>query len=106
MRVVRRSSKAVDKATTKGTVRWRRASPDPGRGPRVEVLGRHAGGQSDLFGVGEGLPGERLAAEEAPPAFRQIQPAGSCREGDRVHAWMLPQPLLDGPTGVAGAVVA
>jgi hypothetical protein len=31
----------------------------------------------DLVGVGEGLPGQRLAPEDPPPAFLQVEPAGA-----------------------------
>src|SRR5262249_12983401 len=85
---------------------WRWASPDPGLGPGVEMLGRHARRQVDLLGIGEGLAGEGLPAEEAPPAFLQVEPTGPRGEGDGVDARMLPQPLLDRPAGMAGEVVA
>src|SRR5260221_9369146 len=106
MRALLHSSKAVDKATTKHAVRRRRASPDPGLGPRVEVLGRPPCRQIDLLGVGEGLAGERLAPEQPPPAFLQVQPAGPRRERNGGHARMLSQPLLYGPTARAGEMVA
>jgi hypothetical protein len=70
------------------------------------MVRRYPRRQSDLLGVGEGLAGERLAAEQTPPAFLQIEPAGARGDGHRAHAWMLPQPLLDGRAGVAGEVVA
>jgi hypothetical protein len=57
-------------------------------------------------GISEGLAGERLATAEPPPAFLQMEPAGACRDGDRMDAWMLAQPLLERPTRVAGEVVA
>ena len=46
-----------------------RTSPDPGFGPQVELSGGNAGGLLDLLGVGKTLPGERIAAEEAPPTL-------------------------------------
>src|SRR5262249_7102711 len=78
------SSKAIDKAATKRTVWWGWAAPDPGFGPRAEVLGRHLCRQVDLLGVGKGLAGERLATEAPPPAFLPIEPAGACRDRDAV----------------------
>src|SRR5262249_36167876 len=105
-RLVLRSSKAVDKTTPQVAVGWRRAAPDPGLGPGIEVLRGDARRQSDLAGVGEGLAGERLATEEPPPAFLQVEPAGARREGHGVDPRMEPQPLLDGPTGMAGEGVA
>src|SRR5258706_3951296 len=104
--LVLHSSKAVDKATTKHAVRRWWAAPDPGFGPGIEVFGRHPCCQIELLGVGEGLAGERLAAEEAPPAFLQVQPAGPRRDRDGMRARVLRQPLLDGPTGMAGEIVA
>jgi hypothetical protein len=99
------SSKTVDKVASELSVwRWRPA-PDPGLGPRVEVLGRHAGRQIDLRGVSERLARERLAAKQPPPAFLQIEPARPGRERDRVDAGMLRQPLLDGRAGVTGEVI-
>src|SRR5262249_31122529 len=104
-RVVHHSSKAVDNTTTQVAVWWRWAPPDPGVGSGVEVLRGNARRLVDLLGIGEVLAGEGLAAEEAPRAFLQDEPAGPRRERDRVDARMLPQPLLDGRTGVAGEVV-
>jgi hypothetical protein len=40
-----------------------------GRARGVELGGGDLGGVGDLAGVGEGLPGQRLAAEDLPPAF-------------------------------------
>jgi hypothetical protein len=33
------------------------------------MVGRHPRRQVNLFGIGEGLAGERFATEEPPPAF-------------------------------------
>src|SRR5258708_32868005 len=106
MRVVLHSSKAVDKAATKVAVWARGTAPDPGVGAGSELHRRQAGGQLELLGVGEGLPGECFAAEAAPPAFLQIAPARAGRDGDRMRPWMGHQPVLDRPTGVAGELVA
>src|SRR5262249_39387129 len=104
--LVLQSSKAVDETATQHAACWRWASPDPGFGPGVEVVGRHSCRQIDLLGVGKGLASERLATEEPPPTFLQVQPAGPRRERDGVHAGMLCQPLLDRPTRMAGEIVA
>jgi hypothetical protein len=53
-------------------------APDPGLGAGVEVLGGDACCLIDLLGVGEVLAGERLAAEEAPPAFLETLYVNSC----------------------------
>jgi hypothetical protein len=53
--------------------RMARTSPDPGFGPQVELSGGNAGGLLDLLGVGKTLPGERIAAEEAPPTLLEVE---------------------------------
>jgi hypothetical protein len=73
-RLVRRSSKAIDKTATERAVwRWRTA-PDPGLGVPIELGGcqTHHGGE--VFVVGEGVSGKGAAAEETPPALDQVQP--------------------------------
>src|SRR5262249_39229511 len=92
--------------TTKVPVWWRWAAPDPGMGPGSEVLRGDARRQVDLVGVGEGVAGERLAAEEPPPAVLQVEPAGARGEGDGGDARMEPQPGLDRSAGMAGEMVA
>jgi len=52
------------------------------------MLPGHARGQVDLVGVGEGLAGQGLAAEEPPPAFLQVEPAGPSRNEDVLDARM------------------
>jgi hypothetical protein len=96
------SSKTIDKATPPPALEWRRESPDPGRGAGIEVLRGDPRGQIDRLGVDEGLASEGLAAEETPPTFLQIEPAGTGRERHRMHAWVSREPLLDGGAGVAG----
>jgi len=64
------SSKPVTKETPTVTRGLRRASPDPGLGPQVELSGGDARGLLDLLGIGKTLPGERIAAEEPPPTLR------------------------------------
>src|SRR6266566_6694724 len=75
--LVPRSLKGVYKAPSVGAWLGLRPSPDPGPGSGVELGGGHPGGVPDLIGVGEGLPGQRLAPEEPPPAFLQVEPAGA-----------------------------
>ncbi len=77
----------------------RRASPDPGLGPQVELSGRDAGGLLDLLGIGKTLPGERIAAEEPPPTLLQVEPARSGGDEDVMDARMINQP---GPRLEAG----
>ncbi len=69
-----------------------RASPDPGSGSPVELGRRDMRCLLDLIGVSKTLSSERIAAEEPPPAFLQIQPAGSRRDKDVVEARMLGHP--------------
>jgi hypothetical protein len=52
-----------------------RSTPDPRFGSPVELSRRDAGGLLDLLGIGKALPGERIAAEEAPPALLQVEKA-------------------------------
>jgi hypothetical protein len=70
----------------------RRASPDPGIGAPVELRSRDARGLFDLCGIGKTLPGERIAAEEPPPTFLQIEPTRSRRNEDMMDARMPFQP--------------
>ena len=69
-------------------------SPDPGFGTPVELRGGNTSGLFDLLGIGKTLPGERITAEEPPPALLQIKPARSRRNEDVMDAWM---PLQPGP---------
>ena len=45
------------------------STPDPRFGSPVELSRRDAGSLLDLLRIGKALPSERIAAEEAPPAF-------------------------------------
>src|SRR5262249_55228945 len=104
--LVLHSSKAVDKTTPPVAVGWRWAAPDPGRGPGIAVLRGDLRRQVDRVGVGTGRAGERLAAEEPPPAFPQVERRGARGEGNGVDPWREPPPLLDRPAGMAGESVA
>jgi len=81
-------------------------TPDPGLGAPIQLLGGHTGGLLDLFGIGEALPGKRIAAEEPPPAFLQIEPACSRRDEDVVNARMLLQPGARLQARVTAEIVA
>ena len=69
-----------------------RTFPDPGLGSQIELSSGDAGRLLDFLGIGKTLPGERITAEEAPPAFLQIEPTGSSGDEDLMKAWMLFQP--------------
>ncbi len=78
--LVLRSLNAITNETAITTRYLRRASPDPGLRPPVELRSGDAGGLLNLLGIGKALPGERIAAEEPPPAllaaFSQQAPVG------------------------------
>ena len=84
----------------------RRASPDPRIGTLVELRGRDARGLFYLFGIGKTLPGERIAAEEPPPALLQIEPARSRWNEDVMDAWMPFQPGTGLEAEMATEIVA
>ena len=69
-----------------------RATPDPGRGSPVELGRRDTCRLLDFLGGSETLPGKRVAAQEPPPAFLQVQPAGSRGDKDVMQARMLDHP--------------
>jgi hypothetical protein len=81
------------------------SSPDPGPGTGVELGGGDLGGAGDLVGIGECLPGQRLAPEDPPPAFLQVQPAGALGDEGVPDAGMLFQPGPGALAVVAGEVV-
>ena len=93
-----RSLKGVYKASSVGP--WFRLgpSPDPRPGAGVELGGGDLGGIGDLVGVGEGLPGQRLAPEDPPPALLQVQPAGALGDERVADPGMVFQP---GPGALA-----
>ena len=80
-------------------------SPDPGPGAGVELGGGHPGGMRDLVGVSEGLPGQRLAPEDPPPAFLEVQPAGALGDEGVPDAGVVFQPGPGALAVVAGQVV-
>jgi hypothetical protein len=54
----------------------------------VELRRSHTSGLLDFVSVGKALPGQRIVAEEPPPALLQVEPAVSCRNENVVEAWM------------------
>src|SRR5215470_12326180 len=100
-----RSLKSIYKASAVGAWFGLGPSPDPGPGAGVELGGRHPGGAGDLAGVGEGLPGQGLAAEDPPPAFLQVQPAGARGDEGVPDAGMAFQPGPGAFAVVAGQVI-
>ena len=68
-----RSLHAVIKDTPIMSMILGRSSPDPGRGSPVELGRRDTRRLLDLIGVGETLSSQRIAAEEGPLAFLQVE---------------------------------
>jgi hypothetical protein len=69
---VLRSSNSVDEGAP-SVARWQRGTaPDPWSGAGIELGRGNPGGEGDLAGVGEALPGQGLAAEQPPPALLQF----------------------------------
>src|SRR5947199_8709036 len=100
-----RSLKGVYKAPSVGAWLGLRPSPDPGPGAGVELGGGHPGGVPDLVGAGEGLPGQRLAPEDPPPAFLQVEPAGALGDEGVPDPGMVFRPGPGALAVVAGQVV-
>ena len=84
---------------------WR-STPDPGVGSPVELSGRDASGLLNFVGVGKTLSSQSIAAEEAPPAFLEVEPARSRRNEDLMESRMLGEPGAGLGTGVAGKIVS
>src|SRR5437762_6555136 len=103
--LMQRSLKGVYKASAVGAWFGLGPSPDPGPGAGVELGGGDPGGVGDLVGVGEVLPGQRLAPEDPPPAFLHVQPAGALGDEGVPDAGMVFQPGPGAFAVVAGEVV-
>src|SRR5260221_3031966 len=103
--LVRCSSTAIHETAPKRTVRWRRASPDPGLGVVIELGGGDARGVGDVVGVGQRRAGEGCAAEEAPPPLDEVEPGCPNRNEDALDTWMRGQPVGDRATQMAGQVI-
>jgi hypothetical protein len=99
------SLNAITKDSAIVTMILRRTSPDPRVGAPVELRSRDARGLFNLLGVGKALPGQRIAAEEAPPAFLQIEPTRSRRNEDVMDAWMPLEPGTRLQTGMTGEII-
>ena len=72
-----RSLKAIRKEATVVAMILGRTSPDPRFGSPVELSGRDASGLLKLIRVGKTLSSQSIAAEKAPPALLQVEPAGA-----------------------------
>ena len=81
------------------------ASPDPGLGMTIEMVGGDLGDEGNVVIVSQRLPGEGFAAEESPPPLNEIQPGGSYRNEGVLDPGMQFQPVPDRTAGVAGQVV-
>jgi hypothetical protein len=90
--LVLRSLNPVTKDTPIMTMILGRASPDPRLSSPVELSRPDTRRLLDFRGGGETLSSQGIAAEQAPPAFLQIQPACSCRDKDVMEARMLGHP--------------
>ena len=90
--LLRSLKKAIRKETAIVAMILGRTAPDPRFGSPVELSGRDASGLRNLIGVGKALSSQRIAAEEAPPALLQVQPACPCRNEDLMDARMFLQP--------------
>src|SRR5260221_1278221 len=103
--LVRCSSTAIHETAPKRTVRWRRASPDPGLGVVIELGRGDARGVGDVVGVGQRRAGERFAAEDPPSPLDEVEPGSPNRNEGVLDTWMRGQPVGDRATQMAGQVV-
>ncbi len=72
--------------------RFGRPSPNPRFGSPVELRCRHLHRSFNLISIGETLSSECIAAEEAPPAFLEIEPARTFGNEHVLDAWVLGEP--------------
>src|SRR5512132_787539 len=100
-----RSSKGVYKVAAVGAVFGLGSSPDPGPGAGVELGGGDPGGVGDLVGAGEGLAGQGGLAEDPPPAFLQVEPAGALGDEGVADAGVVFQPGPGALAVVTGEVI-
>lgn len=82
-----------------------RPSPHPGLRAVVELNRRDLHGLLDFSRIGETLTRQRIAAEQAPPAFLEIEPAGALRDEDVLEARMVREPGAGLQTIMAAQVV-
>jgi hypothetical protein len=105
VKLVRRSSKAIDKtATERALCRWGTA-PDPWASMAVELGGGQTGDVGNIVGVRHRYPREGLPPEEAPPAFDEVEPGGADGDEGVLDARMYGQPVPNGATAMAGEIV-
>src|SRR5258708_39890403 len=91
--LVRCSSTAIHETAPKRTVRWRRASPNPGLGVVIELGRGEARGVRDVVRVGQRRAGERVAAEDPPSRLDATQPSSPNPNEGALDTWMRGQPL-------------
>lgn len=72
--------------------RFGRSTPDPRFGSSIELRRCHLHGLLNLIGVGKTLASQRIAAEDAPPAFLEVEPTGPFGNEDLPDAWVLSEP--------------
>jgi hypothetical protein len=82
------------------------ATPDPGVGMAIEMLGGDPRHEGNVMIIGQRLPREGFAPEDAPPAFNEIEPGRSYRNEGMLDPRMGFEPLSDRTTGVAGQVIS
>ena len=104
IRLLLRSLKTIIKDATIVAMIFRRSTP--GIGTPVELSGGDASGLLNFISIGKTLSSQRIASEEAPPTFLQVQPAGSFRNEDVMEPRMLSHPGTSLSTSVAGKVVS
>src|SRR5262245_50417303 len=75
--LVLRSSNTIIKETPVMPGRLERPAPDPWLGAGIELVRCDAGRLYKLGRISKALSGERLAPQESPPAFLQVEPARS-----------------------------
>src|SRR5262249_60295941 len=83
---------------------WR-PPPYPGLGLGVELGGGDPGCVVDVVRICEALPGDGGPAEDPPPGFLQVQPAGTDRDEGVADARMPGEPVAGGVAVVAGQVI-
>jgi hypothetical protein len=99
------SSKGVHVSAAEAPGGWCGSFLISGAGPGVELGGCQAGGVFDLGWPGEGLAGECGLAEDAPPAFLEVEPAGADGDEDVPDPEVILQPGASGQAVVRGQVV-
>src|SRR6266851_49422 len=103
--VMLRSLNTITKEATEATRHLGRSTPDPGFSASIELNRGDAGGLFDLVGIGKTLAGQRIAAEEPPPALLQVEPARAGGNEELMEPGMLGQPGAGLGTVVAREVV-